>query len=84
MPVTNNISKNRYELEVEGHLAIADYRMEEGGRMAITHVFVPEELRGKGVAAQVMKGVVDDAKARGLTIVPICPYAASYLKRNPL
>ena len=25
-----------------------------------------------------------DAKARGLKIIPVCPYAASYLKKNPL
>jgi uncharacterized protein len=46
-------------------------------------VFVPEELRGGGVAAKVMEGVVADAKVRGFKIIPICSYAASYLKRHP-
>lgn len=81
--VKNNTEKSRYELVVEGHLAIADYRL-EGDRLSITHVFVPEELRGRGVAAQVMQGVVEDAKTRGFSINPVCPYAASYLKRHPL
>lgn len=80
--VINNTANKRYELAVGGHLALADYRL-EGDRLSITHVFVPEELRGQGVAAQVMAGVVTDAKARSLTIVPVCPYAASYLKRHP-
>jgi uncharacterized protein len=82
MTITNNIEKQRYELDVEGHLAIADYHI-TGNQMAITHVFVPDELRGKGVAAQVMKAVVDDANAKKLSIIPICSYAAAYLKRNP-
>jgi uncharacterized protein len=78
---TDNKSASRYELQVEGHTAIADYRL-EGDRLAITHVEVPEALRGKGVAAQVMQGVVADATARNLTIVPVCSYAAAYMKRH--
>ena len=80
--ITNNIEQHRYELTVDGYLAIADYTL-EGSTLAITHVFVPEELRGRGVAAQVMEGVVADAHAKKLSIVPICSYAAAYLKRNP-
>lgn len=79
--ITDNPEKNRYELSVDGHLSIAEYRREEN-RLIITHVFVPPELRGRGVAAQVMAGVVADAKAKNLTIVPVCPYAVSYLQRH--
>ncbi|MFW0776573.1 MAG: GNAT family N-acetyltransferase [Rickettsiales bacterium] len=78
--ITNNTSQNRYELSVDGHLAVADYVL-EGTSLTINHVFVPQELRGKGVAAQVMEGVVADAKEQGLTIIPVCSYAESYMKR---
>jgi predicted GNAT family acetyltransferase len=78
--ITNNTSKSRYELSVDGHLAIADYRL-EGDKLKIMHVETPPELRGQGIAAKVMEGVVEDAKARGLTIVPVCSYAVSYLKK---
>lgn len=82
MPVTNNIANSRYELITDGHVSVAEYRL-EGERLVITHVGVPEALRGRGIAAEVMKGVVEDAQGRGLTIVPVCSYAAAYLKRNP-
>lgn len=78
----NNTQANRYELEFEGHLAIAEYML-DGERLAITHVEVPEALRGKGVAAKVMEGVVADANAKKLSIVPVCSYAAAYLQRHP-
>ncbi len=81
MPVTNNVAESRYELSVEGHLAIADYRL-EGNNLVITHVETPPQLRGQGVAAKVMAGVVEDAKTRGLTIVPVCSYAVAYMKRH--
>lgn len=83
MSVTDNSKASRYEMQVEGHLAVADYRLEDG-KLYVTHVMVPPELRGGGVAAKLMAGVVADAKQRGLEIIPICSYAASYLKRNPI
>jgi uncharacterized protein len=79
--VVNNPAKSRYELEVEGGLAVADYHIHDNV-MSITHVEVPETLRGKGVAAKVMEGVVADAKAKKLSIRPICPYAVSYMQRK--
>ncbi|MDX1975492.1 MAG: GNAT family N-acetyltransferase [Rickettsiales bacterium] len=82
MTVKNNAAAHRYELVTDGHVCVADYER-EGNKLIITHVGVPEALRGQGIAAQVMKGVVDDAKSQGLEIVPVCSYAVAYLKRNP-
>lgn len=79
--VTNNVAQNRYELITDGHMSMAEYTL-QGKELRINHVFVPNELRGRGVAAKVMEGVVADAKARGLTIVPVCSYAAAYMQRN--
>ncbi len=78
----NNPPQSRYELSVEGHVAVADYQL-NGTTLSIVRVFVPDELRGKGVAAQVMAGVVDDATASGLAIIPVCSYAVAYLQRHP-
>lgn len=79
--VKNNKAASRYELEVDGHLAVADY-MRQDDRLLVTHVEVPEELRGQGIAAKVMDGVVADAQVSGLTIVPICSYAVAYMQRK--
>ena len=81
--VINNVEKNRYELETNGYLSVADYHLDEG-TLTITHVFVPNELRGQGIAAKVMEGVIDDANKRGLHIVPVCSYAATYMARHRL
>jgi predicted GNAT family acetyltransferase len=79
----DNKTDSRYELLTDGHLSVADYRL-EGSTLAITRVMVPEALRGRGIAAQVMDGVVADAAARGLQINPLCSYAASYMARKKL
>lgn len=79
--VKDNADAGRYELETDGYLSVAEY-MRQGDNLIITHVEVPPPLRGKGVAARLMAGVVDDARARGLTLVPVCSYAAAYLQRH--
>ncbi len=80
--IKNNPTANRYELRTGEHLSVADYQL-RGNDLRITHVEVPEALRGKGIAAELMKGVVEDASAKGLNIVPICPYAVTYMQRHP-
>lgn len=80
--IVNNTDRNRYELLVDGSLSVAEYER-EGYSLTITHVEVPQVLRGKGVAARLMAGVVLDAKKQNLTIIPVCSYAAAYLERHP-
>ncbi len=79
--VTNNIPARRYELALEGGVAFADYT-KQGNRLMITHVEVPGALQGQGIAATLMQEVVSDAKKQGLEIVPVCSYAAAYMKRH--
>lgn len=80
--VTYHEPRRRYEMQAEGGLAFAQVR-EESGRLMIDHVEVPAALRGKGVAGDLMAGVMADAKSRGVAVVPICSYAAAWMKRHP-
>lgn len=79
---SNNAARSRYELVEQGQIAFADYRI-NGGRMYIDHVESPVALRGAGTAGRLMQAVADDARQRSLKIVPICGYAAAWLRRNP-
>ena len=79
--VTDNQARSRYELVEQGHTAYADYRR-DGGRLYIDYVLAPPPLRGTGAAGRLMEGVAQAAKADGLKIVPICGYAAAWLRRH--
>ena len=46
------------------------------------HTFVPNELRGRGLARDLAAQLVADARDKGLRIVPLCPFVRSYAKRN--
>jgi uncharacterized protein len=72
--VTRNSSVNRFEVTIEGHLAKVDYRM-SGKRMIITHTEVPDTLRGKGIAEQLVTFAVEYARKEGLEVVAECEYA---------
>ena len=82
MTVTDNAGRHRFELAEAGAVAFADYRR-EGDRLVIPHVEAPDALRGTGAAGRLMEGVVEHARAEGRKIVPICTYAAAWLKRHP-
>jgi predicted GNAT family acetyltransferase len=80
--ISDRTSSRRFELEEEGKLAFADYRL-EGGILVLPHVEAHPDLRGKGTAGRLMAGILDLARERGLKVQPICGYAAAYIQRHP-
>ncbi len=82
LEVINNPAENRFELWVDGKLAKLDYTT-DGNTINMTHVGVPVEFRGQGLAAVITKAGLEYAKAKSLRVVPICSYVMSYIRRNP-
>jgi len=76
-----NQDLSRYEMDEAGLTAYADFR-QEGERLFIDYVFAPPALRGTGTAGRLMQALSVDARRRGLTITPICGYAAAWLRRS--
>jgi hypothetical protein len=79
--VIDNPERSRFELEEQGLVAFADYRL-QGDRVVIPHVEAPLALRGTGTAGRLMTGVLDIIRERGLKVVPVCPYAAAFIRRH--
>ena len=78
----NNEAAHRYELEVDGELAVAEYRLQPG-RIIFTHTEVPDALEGRGIGSKLVRAALDDARARGLKVVPTCPFVKHYISRHP-
>ena len=72
---------DRYEMDEEGLTSYADYRR-TGERLYIDYVFSPVPLRGTGASGRLMAALSADARQKGLTITPICGYAAAWLRRS--
>ena len=80
--VQDNVERSRYELEVSGEIAVADYRR-QGDTLLITHTHTPPALRGQGIAGRLVAGMLADVRTRGLKITPLCSYVVDYFERNP-
>lgn len=78
---TDNTVNSRFELKVNGVVAHADYRREDG-KLYIDFVEAPPALRGTGAAGRLMEQIVVQAEREKLEVVPICGYAAAWLKKK--
>lgn len=80
--VADNPSESRYEAHVEGRLAgVAAYRL-AGQVITFTHTVVEPEFDGRGVGGSLARAALDDARARGLGVVPRCPFIARWIGRH--
>ena len=52
-------------------------------RIIIDHTGVPDAFRGQGIGARLVTKAVEDARAAGKTILPLCPFAAAQFRRHP-
>lgn len=78
----DNAEKNRYEVRVGSEVPRVEY-IRAGNNIYLTHTEVPPALAGKGIGSRLIGVVLEDIEEKGLTLVPLCPFVALYLKRNP-
>ena len=79
--VRDNPEMHRFELEVDGSLAVAKY-VRDGDVITFTHTEVPEALGGRGVGSKLAQGALDLVRARGEKVVARCPFIASWIARH--
>jgi hypothetical protein len=79
----DNAAARRFELGEGEEMTFADYRR-AGAHLFIDHVETPPALRGHGAAGALMEAIVEQARAEGREIVPVCAYAAAWLRRRGL
>jgi uncharacterized protein len=80
--VVDNPAESRFEFRADGHLAELVYRR-HGRRLVLIHTEVPPELEGRGIGGALVTAAIDQAVRDGLTVVPLCPFARSWLERHP-
>jgi uncharacterized protein len=83
MTVRDNPTELRYELlDGETLVGLIRYRLEPNA-IALIHTEVEPAHEGQGLAGVLVQGALDDIRARGLRLIPICPYVRSWLGRHP-
>jgi uncharacterized protein len=80
--VHDNVTKGRFELDVEGRTAFVTYRT-AGNIITLVHTEVPKELGGRGIGSRLAEGVLALIRARGQKVIPRCQFFAGYIGKHP-
>ena len=81
--VADNPDEGRYEVFADGELAgFVTYRLGPR-RISVLHTEIDDAFEGHGVGGSLVSEALDDARARGLAVLPFCPFVRSYIKRHP-
>ena len=82
LDVKNDEKAGKFYATVEGQEAKIEYE-KSGEVYDLLHTFVPENLRGHGVAEQLVTGALDQIQRQGARFRPTCPYIQGFLKSHP-
>ncbi len=80
--VRDNKALNRFELDVEGGVAFANYRITPAA-VIITHTETPNALRGRGIASTLVEGALALIRADGRKVIGACGFVVDYLRKHP-
>ena len=80
--VRDNKALSRFELDVEGDVAFANYRLSPSA-VIITHTETPRALRGRGIASELVEGALTLIRAAGHKVIAGCGFVVDYLRKHP-
>lgn len=72
----------RYVTVVEGHEAEITFSRTSPTLIIVDHTGVPDALRGRGVGQALALKAVEDARANGWRIIPLCPFFKAQVERH--
>lgn len=82
--VSDNAARHQYELALDGKLAAhIVYRMHGEGVIDLIHTEVDPQYEGQGLASQIARFALDDARAKGRKVIATCSYIAGYVQKHP-
>ena len=80
--VRNDHAHNRYEIGVDGHVAVAVYSLAPGV-ITFIHTEVPKELGGRGIGTMLARGALEDVRRLGLKVVVKCSFIRAFMDKHP-
>lgn len=85
MEITRSLdgSKGLYVLEQDGYRGELTFTVLTPEKIIADHTRVDEALRGSGAANALVERLVTDARAEGVSIVPLCPFVNRWRARHP-
>jgi uncharacterized protein len=83
LDVKHDEQAGKYYALIDGREAVCEYGRTGNGTLNFRHTYVPPELRGRGVAEELVRQALEDVLERGLKVVPSCWFVRLYIDRHP-
>ena len=83
MEIADNPAMDRYEMRVDGAPAGNLLYQLRPGVLALNHTGVFDRFEGEGLGSRLIAFALDDARQRGLAVLPFCPFVKDYIQRHP-
>jgi uncharacterized protein len=81
--VRDNPDERRYEIHSDGRLAGYVIYGSRPKLIALVHTEILPEFEGKGLGSELVREALDDARSRGMGVLPFCPFANGWIERHP-
>jgi uncharacterized protein len=80
--VLDAAESSRFEIHVDGELAgFAVYRLGHD-RISFIHTEIDDAFAGQGLGGKLVRAALDAARARGLAVIPQCPFVRSWIQKH--
>ena len=76
-------AESKFEIRVGGERAGMVLYQLDGQVISLMHTEVADRFQGMGLASKLARGVLDEARDRGLAVLPYCPYIKSWIAKHP-
>jgi predicted GNAT family acetyltransferase len=80
--VKHDEAAGKYYAMVDGRESVCEYRPAGEKTLNFSHTYVPPELRGKGIAEELVRQALEDVRERGFKVIPSCWYVRVYIDRH--
>ena len=83
LTVTDRPDAGRYEVSAGDRVLGLAASQRRGEQIVFTHTEVDPDAGGSGIGSTLVRGALDDVRARELRAVPLCPFVRAWIDRHP-
>jgi predicted GNAT family acetyltransferase len=80
--IKHDEANNKFYTVIDGSEAYLRYMMVNSKTMEMIKTYVPQELRSRGIAGEIVLKGLKFAEEKNFKIIPVCSYVAAYIKRH--
>ncbi len=83
MSIEHNEEKQLFFSEIDGETAYLSYQKIDDETLDYVSTYVPDELRGHGLAGRLARTALDYADAHNYGVRPSCSFVAKFMDKHP-